>query len=254
MNTYAIEKIKALRSQTKVSQEDIARYLEVSRLTYINIESGKREIKKDELSKIADFFEKPESYFVPEVQKSISLDDENYKLKQLILYITAQTKDIPSFGKTVLNKLLYFSDFNHYEWSYETITGATYKKLPFGPVPENISEVLASMQEDGIISIQDTSYHWYSQQKIIPQIPADISFLEEIDEKNKSESKFDDHPTALSLVQDVLNKFKHHKATEISEWSHLDKPYKSTKKIGDIIKPGLVFYRSEAFIVNPHNI
>lgn len=159
MNTYAIEKIKALRSQTKVSQEDIARYLEVSRLTYINIESGKREIKKDELSKIADFFEKPESYFVPEVQKSISLDDENYKLKQLILYITAQTKDIPSFGKTVLNKLLYFSDFNHYEWSYETITGATYKKLPFGPVPENISEVLASMQEDGIISIQDTSYH-----------------------------------------------------------------------------------------------
>ena len=125
MNHYAIEQIKALRAQTGVSQEDVARYLGMSRLTYLKIESQDRELKPLELQKIADFFEKTESFFMEHVvhaDKKVASDDENYKLKQLILYITEHTKDIPSFGKTVLNKLLYFSDFNHYEWNYETIT------------------------------------------------------------------------------------------------------------------------------------
>ena len=254
MNAYAIEKIKTLRAQTKVSQEDIARYLEMSRITYLKIESWERVLKSWELEKIADFFEKPVSFFEEQNKKNISKDDPNYKLKHLILYILEETKDIPSFGKTVLNKLLYFSDFNHYEWNYETITGATYKKLPFGPVPGNITWVLNEMEAEAIIRVDDTSFHWYAQQKIIPKISADMSFLDEIDAKNKELSKYDDLPTSLQIIKDVLNKFKHHKAVEISEWSHLDKPYKATKNIGEIIKPGLVFYRSEAFIVNPHNL
>lgn len=254
MNTYTLEKIKTLRAQTDISQEDIANYLNISRQTYLNIESWKRALKDKELEVIADFFEKPVSFFTEKNNKEISQDDPNYKLKQLILYISQKTKDIPSLGKTVLNKLLYFSDFNHYEWNFETITGATYKKLPFGPVPENISLALSEMQIDGLIAIDEQEYHGYNIQKIIPKINADISFFDKIDTKNKKLSKYDDNPTALELVDNVLNKFKHHKATEISEWSHGDKPYKAAKNIGDIIEPWLVFYRSEAFIANHHNL
>jgi len=63
----------------------------------MNIESEKREIKENELKKIADFFEKSFSYFVDLTEKKDNKQDKNYKIKQLILYISEQTQNIPSF-------------------------------------------------------------------------------------------------------------------------------------------------------------
>jgi len=249
-----INKLKNLRTQTWVSQEDVANYLWVSRLTYMNIESWKREIKEKEISLIADFFEKSESDFIEKNKWESIEEDRNYKLKQLILYISHETQNIKSFWKTVLNKLLYFSDFNYYEWTDTLITGVTYKKLPFWPVPENITLVLNEMIRDWLIAIKEETYHKYTQQKIIPLVEADLVFLSDIDRVSKSESEFDDLPSSKEIIDNVLNKFKYHKATEISEWSHIDKPYKATKNIWDTIRPWLVHYRSEAFIVNPHSL
>lgn len=253
MTTTIIEKLKELRSQTWVSQEDIANYLWISRLTYMSIESGKREVKDNELKLIAEFFERPVSYFVwTEIKEN--KEDPNYKLKQLILYISEKTQHIPSFWKTVLNKLLYFSDFNYYEWAFKTITWVDYRKLPYGPVPEKITEVLEEMQKEWLIAISETTYHNYTQQKIIPLVVANTDFLDEIDKQNRKITKYKDLPTPKNIIDDVLNKFKHHKASEISEWSHLDKPYKSAKNIWEKLRPWLVFYRSESFVVNPNNL
>jgi len=249
-----IKIIKTLRKEINISQEDIANYIGISRLTYINIENWKRELKENEVKRIADFYEKPMNHFFDEKITNIK-NDKNYKLKQLILYISEKTKDIPSFWKTVLNKLLYFSDFNHYEWSNELITWSVYKKLPYWPVPENISEILEQMQINWDIAITERTYHKYNIQRIVPLKKADLSFLEKIDKYSKKEySHLEWLPTAIEIIDNVLNKFSYWKATEISEWSHKDKPYKSAKKIGDTIKPGLVFYRSESFITNPNNL
>ncbi len=248
------DKLKDLRNKTWVSQEDVANYIWVSRLTYINIENWKREVKDLEIKKIAEFFEKSISDFIEKKQEINSTSDKNYKLKQLILYISKKTQNIDSFWKTVLNKLLYFSDFNYYEWTYETITWVNYKKLPFWPVPENISDILDEMVSESLIAITETTYHNYTQQKIIPLVEANLDFLNDIDEKSAKKTKYDNLPKSIQIINDVLNKFKHHKASEISEWSHMDTPYKSSKNIWDIIRPWLVFYRSEPFIVNPNNL
>jgi hypothetical protein len=40
----------------------------------------------------------------------------------------------------------------------------------------------------------------------------------------------------------------------LSNRSHNDVPYLTTKKIWDKISPGLVFYRKSWYIVNPHNL
>ncbi len=252
--TNIIEKLKKLRTQTWVSQEEIANYLWISRLTYISIESWKRQIKEKEIKKISEFFEKPESHFVDKKTTQENKKNKNYKLKQLILYISKKTQDIPSFWKTVLNKLLYFSDFNHYEWTFETITWTNYKKLPFWPVPENITDILEEMQKEWLIAMTETVYHNYPQQKIIPLVGLDMSFLEKIDEKSAKETKYKNLPKAIEIIDDVLNKFKHHTANQISEWSHSDSPYKCAKNIWDTLRPWLVFYRSEPFIVNPNNL
>lgn len=247
-----VDLVKDLRKETGVSQEDIAKYIWISRLTYISVENWKRKFKEEEIKKIADFFELSPSYFYEERENK---EDPNYKLKQLILYISKKTENIPSFWKTVLNKLLYFSDFNHYEWTSELITGTVYKKLPYWPVPENITEVLEEMRNDWEIAIKESSFHNYSQQKIIAVKDPDLSFLEELDKKSKKEfSHMVWLPKSIEIIDNVLNKFAHWTAAQISEWSHMDNPYKCAKKIWDNIRPWLVFYRSESFITNPNNL
>jgi len=63
-------------------------------------------------------------------------------MKQLILYITSQLSSKENFGETLLNKLLYFVDFNFCEWTGELMTQETYRKLPYGPVPKEIMNIL----------------------------------------------------------------------------------------------------------------
>jgi hypothetical protein len=62
------------------------------------------------------------------------------KLKQLIHYIIHKCQDKPDFGKTVLYKLMYFSDFNHYEIYEKLITDETYIKKQYGPVPSHFNK------------------------------------------------------------------------------------------------------------------
>ena len=117
-----VDLVKNLRNETNVSQEDLANYIWISRLTYISVENWKREFKKEEVEKIADFFEKPMSDFIEKKN-----EDENRKLKDLILYIAKNFKSKNGLCKTVLNKLLYFSDFNYYEWTWSLISWTIYK-------------------------------------------------------------------------------------------------------------------------------
>ena len=58
------------------------------------------------------------------------------KFKNVLLYILERCAGKPNVGETVLYKLLYFADFNYYELYEEHLTGAKYRKLPFGPVPK----------------------------------------------------------------------------------------------------------------------
>jgi len=140
LKTNIITLVKKLRNNTNVSQEDLANYIWISRLTYISAENWKRNFKLEEIKKIADFFEKPITYFLEE-----NKEDQNRKLKDLILYIAKNFNSKEALGKTMLNKLLYFSDFNYYEWTKSFISWATYKKFPYWPVPENITEILNEM-------------------------------------------------------------------------------------------------------------
>lgn len=63
------------------------------------------------------------------------------KLEQAILFFL-HDPHIVQLGRTKLMKLLYFADFDHYERHHESITGARYYKLPFGPSPRKLKTSL----------------------------------------------------------------------------------------------------------------
>jgi len=129
---YLSKKIKTLRNYANLSQAQMANLLKISRVTYANIESGKRDLKKNEIEKIAHIFELSiENLLEKPVEKTkITKNHPLNKMIQTILYILSQCAGKPNVGKIVVNKLLYFADFNHYEKYWTSITGDLYIKMP----------------------------------------------------------------------------------------------------------------------------
>lgn len=119
------EKLKEMRIKLNLSQQEVSNGIGISRTALSQIELGERKISVDELERFSQFYETPvEDFFTitSNETKAISPKDPSYVIKQIILYIAKKLETKDSFGETLLNKLLYFIDFNHYERTGELIT------------------------------------------------------------------------------------------------------------------------------------
>lgn len=79
------------------------------------------------------------------------------KLAELILYISQVCADDPTFGAVKLNKILCFSDFLHYAYHGEGITGVPYQKLPNGPAPRRMLPVRSRLEKLRALGIQEVN-------------------------------------------------------------------------------------------------
>lgn len=75
--------------------------------------------------------------------KSVKFDDR--KFKEAILFLLSQSPNKTIEGKKKLAKLLYFADFNHFEVYEAPLTGATYRALPMGPVPDELDRAIKDL-------------------------------------------------------------------------------------------------------------
>lgn len=234
------EKIKKLRQDANMSQDDFAKALDVSRVTFSQIEQGERELKHSELIKIASLFEMSldnlltEERESPKIEKKSKDEDPFYKFKQVFLYILNKCAQKPNIGKTALNKLLYFSDFNFYEKNFQSITWVDYIKLPRWPVPKIMDLILPQMEQEQLIKQVEIPYFNYTQQRIIPLIAPDMSIFSAAE---------------LIEIDDVIVKYSDKSADWLSERSHNDMPYKATKNIGDTISYTFAHYRDPIYCV-----
>ena len=225
------EKIKKLRTDTGLSQEELASLIGISRPTLSQIELWERDLKADEIQRLSDIFEMPTSEFFtvsqPIAQKE-RLDDPNIRLKNLILYIIGRCGQKPNMGKILLNKLLYFSDFDYYEKHGESITNTIYRKLPMWPVPSDMDTILREMQEDGHIQMIEWEFFGYAQIKILQKTLPDMDIF---------------RSSELAEVDRVVNRFSDMTGKQVSDFSHNDMPYRATRENWWEISYGLAFYR-----------
>ena len=149
------------------------------------------------------------------------------KFKETILYILSKCAENKTFGKTVLFKLLYFSDFNFYQLNYRTITGQKYRKIENVPAPVDFDIAIKQLENEGKIKVDLESRGSYEQFVFTLMKEPNIKFL------SKDES---------DIINKVCSKLGHLKAKEISNISHHDMPWKATKLM-DLIDYDLVFYR-----------
>lgn len=249
------QRIVELRKRKQLSQEDLAKLVGISRPSITQIELGNRSLNILELQKIAqvlgfsldDFMSQN---FAPEAIDTVEEKNEETaterisiptlqvsKFKNVLLYILERCAGKPNFGETVLYKLLYFSDFNYYEL-YEThLTGAHYRKLPYGPVPQKLDSIISTMIEDNQIQRFKTEYHGYPQTRYMPLEKADLTVL---------------RASEKEVIDRVIEQMSDWSASAVSNYSHKDIPWMASKD-GEDIDYELAFYREPPFSVRNYS-
>lgn len=245
-------RIVELRKIKGWSQEDLAKAIKMSRPSLAQIELGNRGVDIMELQRLATALEFSVDDFLSkdftagehvedkqqkrknkmEVRISVPALQLN-KFKNVLLYILERCAGKPNVGETVLYKLLYFSDFNYYELYEEHLTGARYRKLPYGPVPQKLDSIIAQMIGKGQLQRVKTDYHGYPQTRYIPLEKADLTQL-------KASEK--------EVIDKVINQLSDWSAAAISDYSHKDMPWLASKE-GEDINYELAFYREAPFSV-----
>lgn len=249
------QRITELRKMKGLSQEDLAKRVKISRPSLAQIELGNRGVDILELQDLSlvlgfsldDFMSK--NFTVSQdvegkteakpkkVEERISVPTLHVsKFKNVLLYILERCAGKPNVGETVLFKLLYFSDFNYYELYEEHLTGAKYRKLPYGPVPQKLDTIIGQMMEKGLIQRIKTTYYDKTQTRYIPLVKADLTEL-------KASEK--------EVIDKVIEQMSDWSAAMISNYSHGDKPWKATDT-NDEINYELAFYRRPPYSVRTY--
>jgi len=246
------QRITVLRKMKGLSQEDLAKSVKISRPSLAQIELGNRSVDILELQKLSLVLEFSLDYFMSKdfsasqdvdiiEEKKTKKQEERIsvptlqvnKFKNVLLYILERCAGKPNVGETVLYKLLYFSDFNYYELYEEHLTGAKYRKLPYGPVPQKLDTIMGQMIKKGQLQRVKTEYHGHPQTRYLPLEKADLTEL-------KASEK--------EIIDRVIEQMSDWSAAAISNYSHKDMPWLASKE-GEEISYELAFYRDAPFSV-----
>lgn len=136
--------------------------------------------------------------------------EDRQKLKELILYISQQEKSDPEYGSTLLNKLLFFSDFLAYAKFGKPITGVEYMRELHGPVPRPVrvpSVVLTEMMKAGELRLDKIPQAFKGHERIKP-----------VARRSPDMSAFSTQE--IELVDYVLGQFRGWPAGKISRFTH----------------------------------
>ncbi len=223
------EFIKKTRLSHNLSKAFIASKLGMSRPTYEKVESGKKDLTYKELEKLAGIFQIPVNNLIAKKEfkidievkktKSIKKTEEDMrinvpqknieKLKEVFLYILVKVGNKPNVGESVINKLLYFIDFDYYEKYEKQLIGATYIKNHYGPTPCELKIILKEMEKNKEILAVFNKVFDYEQKKFIALRDPNLLVL------NAQE---------LSHIDEVLDRLSNKNAKEMTDYSHGDIP------------------------------
>ena len=254
MSKNLFKTIKKLRVENGFSQGIIADKLNMSRPTYMQVEKGERELTIGEAEKLAAIFSMSLKDLLSGEQKSLSVklakektpekkDKQEMriimsradvkKFKEVLLYILERVGARPNIGETAIYKLLYFIDFDYYEKFEEQLTGARYIKNHFGPTPVEFKQITDQMIENNEIEKVKSVYFQHEQKKYLPRRQADLKVLSAQEKEH---------------IDEVLARLAWKNATELSNYSHSDTPWRVHQN-GEEISYETVFYRD-----NDHSV
>ena len=138
------------------------------------------------------------------------------KLCNMVLFFAHKSIELL---KTKVMKLLNYADMIFYKENGCSMTGVKYVHLQYGPVPEHFDILLDKMASDHIVHIEVIYDNGYEKHQVVP----DCDFSEDMFTTEE-----------LEVLERIYQKFKDFGSKDISDYSHEEKGYSSTKQ-GEII-------------------
>lgn len=127
------------------------------------------------------------------------------KYKETIKYIAFRSIEDQNFGRTKLNKILFYCDFVAYRDLGHSITEDGYIKQNFGPVPTHGRKVTKALIDAGEIREINIPSGMFDQKKIVTLTDCDLDVFS---------------PQEVSLIDSIIDRLWDESATSVSELSH----------------------------------
>lgn len=138
-------------------------------------------------------------------------------------------------GKVKLAKLLYYVDFDFFQYKEngKPITGDTYSALPMGPVPNKFNDVIQYLKKEKIINVDEKSTIFDN----------DICVYTILN-KNKNFTKLDNDEKFI--INRVIRKYGKLNGSQLQALTHDEAPWAATylSKDNDEIDYLLTYYRT----------
>ncbi len=148
------------------------------------------------------------------------------KLHDLILYACSKCEPA-DLGAVKLHKVLYFSDMLFYAVVGSPITGATYRKRPFGPTCDQLLSALSELSGSGQIRVEEVNYFGYRKKQYYTSGEVDCLRLSE-SERGVIDQVIDFVCKRNSAKS--VSEFSHNRAWELAEFGEV-LPYCSVFQI-----------------------
>jgi transcriptional regulator with XRE-family HTH domain len=205
--------LQQVRTALEYTQEQMAELLGISRPTYADIEKGKGEVTVASLEKLAKRTGLSLNSLL--TKEDIRVEAENQealkKYKTMVLYMLSCGADNDGkITKTKLAKLLYLADFGWFYKHLASMSGLTYRRIQYGPVPDQYFRALEELVEENQIKIEAKDAHMISASEKTPPTYG-LSKDEQI------------------LIKDICKRWKGKNTKDIVDFTHNQLPWKLCK-------------------------
>ena len=205
MTSQYFKSIKNWRIKKGLKQEEIAKRLGISRSSYISFEQGKTELNFSQMKRLADIF----GLSLQEIESGLQPNYEKYK-EMILAYIRKGSFTDGKILKTKLAKMLYLADFAWFYNCLESMSGMSYRRIKYGPVPDMYFRAIDELEETGKITISHKG---------------DMLLISENrGSKNQPLKKLSKEE--IGLIKKIAQKWKNKKTSEIVDFTHSQLPYK----------------------------
>lgn len=240
MSGRILNNIMQARQDHGYSQEQIARALGISRPTYTNIESGKKDLTISQAEILSSILHIGIDDILGVSDGSSIFSDivsSTDKYKQIILNALQYGADQSDgkITKTKLAKLVYLADFIWYYEHSRPMSGMTYRKLPRGPVSDVYFRALDEMEEDGVIKRE----------------PSGNAIMFSLVEKTAPTGKLS--AEEVSLIQKISTAWRSKSTEDIVNFTHEQLPWQICLD-GEVVPYGLIFQEEPERIYGPVQI
>ena len=203
INLY--KKIKKLREEKKITQEELAKKIGISRSSYINFENGEKDLTLEQLEKVSNILGKSMSEDLLENKK-----EKKERYAQMLMFVLRNLKGDGKIPKTKLAKILYLIDFAWFYKTHESMSGMNYRKITYGPVPDDYFVLLEDLKETGKIKIEVTEKGAYLISKDV--------FEKKVTDNLVNKKQKD-------LMKDIIKKWENKSTEDIVKFTHNQNPY-----------------------------